>query len=74
MTADLVFDPELQLTDGTVIRDRQDAVAFARKHQQRAEGADVLRFLERAVKPEEIEAAAQRFRSWINSQNFLKQR
>jgi hypothetical protein len=73
MAADLIFNPELRLIDGSVIRDRRDAVAFARKHEWRAEGADVLRFLERAVKPEEVEAAGQRFRSWITVQKLLKQ-
>jgi hypothetical protein len=66
MIADLIFDPELRLIDGTVIRDRQDAIAFARgRRGRRAEGAEALRLLERAMRPEEVETAAQRFRSWI---------
>jgi hypothetical protein len=73
MIADLIFDPELRLVDGTVIRDRQDAIAFTRGLRgRRAEGAEVLRLLERATKPEEVETAAQRFRSWINRLELLQ--
>ena len=54
MSPDLVFDPELRLRDGTVIRTREDAIAFARAQQPRP-GADerdaVLHQLERASRP-----------------------
>jgi hypothetical protein len=68
MKPDLIFNPELRLRDGTVIRDRQDALAFARRFQpQPALGVDkhILHVLENAITPEEVEAAAQRFRGWL---------
>ena len=68
MIADLIFNPELRLIDGTVIRDRQDAIAFARRQQAwpvHDEGEEILHLLETAIRPEEVEAAAKRFRSWI---------
>jgi hypothetical protein len=68
MSIDLVFSPEIRLSDGTIIRNREDAIAFARQHQMgqgRSESQQILRILESATRPEEIEAVARRFRSWV---------
>ena len=68
MTLDLIFNPQLRLLDGTVIRDRQDAIRFVRRQQGRSgftQGAEIVDCLERAARPEDLEAAAHRFRSWL---------
>ena len=68
MTIDLVFSPELHLSDGTVIKDRNAAIQFLRNHcagSPDAESFQILHLLERATTPEELESAAQRFRSWV---------
>jgi hypothetical protein len=67
MIIDLVFNPEMRLIDGTIIRDGRDAIAFARKRARlgSAEGREILGLLENATSPEECEAAAQRLRGWI---------
>ena len=74
MSPDLVFNPELRLLDGTVIRTREDAIAFARAQEPRP-GADerdeVLHQLERASRPEEAEAAGRHFRSWLAQLELL---
>jgi hypothetical protein len=66
MSPDLVFDPEIRLTDGTVIRSREDAIAFTRQrvHRESSEGRHIARSLESA-RPEAVEAAAQQFRRWV---------
>jgi hypothetical protein len=68
MTIDLVFSPELRLSDGTVIKDRNAAIQYVHNYRMRspdAGSAQVLHLLENATTPEELERAAQRFRSWI---------
>jgi hypothetical protein len=67
MSPDLVFNPEILLTDGTIIRNREDAIAFARRRMRResSESRHIVQSLERARRPEEVEAAAQQFRGWI---------
>ena len=68
MTIDLVFSPELRLSDGTVIKDRNAAIQFVRNHRAcspDAESVQILHLLESATTPEELESAAQRFRSWV---------
>lgn len=69
MTIDLVFTPELRLSDGTVIKDRNAAIQYLRNYHVRAPdagSAQVLHLLESATTPEELESAAQRFRSWVS--------
>ena len=68
MTIDLVFSPELRLSDGTVIKDRNAAIQFVRNHRARSpdvESVQILHLLESATTLEELESAAQRFRSWV---------
>ena len=68
MPVDLVFTPEVRASDGTLIYDRKDAIQFARNYRARApdeESAQILHLLESATTPEELESAAQRFRSWV---------
>ena len=77
MMLDVVFSPELRLVDGTVIRSRQEAIAFARAQEARPgvdERDEILHLLERAAKPEEVEFAAQRFRSWMAQLELLDHR
>ena len=68
MPVDLMFTPEVRASDGTLIYDRRDAIQFARNYRARApdeESAQILHLLESATTPEELESAAQRFRSWV---------
>ena len=68
MTIDLVFSPELRLSDGTVIKNRNAAIQFVRNHRARSpdvESVQIQHLLESATTPEELESAAQRFRSWV---------
>ena len=77
MTFDLLFNPELRLVDGTVIRDREDAVRFARAQELRPgidERDEVLHRLERASRPEEFEGAAQHFRRWLAGLELIDER
>ena len=77
MTLDLLFNPELHLVDGTVIRDREDAVRFARAQELRPgidERDEVLHRLERASRPEELEGAAQHFRRWLAGLELIDER
>ena len=77
MSPDLVFDPELRLRDGTVIRTREDAIAFARAQEVRPgvdERDEVLHRLERASRPEEAEAAGRHFRRWLAQLEMLSER
>jgi hypothetical protein len=74
MSLDLLFNPELRLVDGTVIRDREDAVRFARAQKPQPgvdERDEVLRRLKRASRPEEVESAAQHFRRWLAGLKLL---
>jgi hypothetical protein len=68
MMIEFNFTPELRLVDGRIIRNIDDAAAFAREHEARP-GVDrrdeVLHALERAQSPEEIHAAAHLFLRWL---------
>ena len=62
MMVDLVFTPELRLSDGNLIQDRTDAIRFARNyHRARFDegSAQILHLLEGATTPDELESAAQ---------------
>jgi hypothetical protein len=68
MALDLAFSPELRTADGSVIRDRHDALRFVRDYRVRKPdepSAQILQLLRCATTPRELEAAAQRFRSWV---------
>jgi hypothetical protein len=62
------FKPEIRLTDGRIIRNIEDAVAFVREHESRP-GVDqrdeVLHALERARSREDALAAARLFLRWL---------
>jgi hypothetical protein len=69
------FTPELQLRDGQVIRDLDDAVRFAREQVARP-GVDrrdeVLHKMERARTKEEAHAAAHEFLRWLEEIELVK--
>jgi hypothetical protein len=64
MATDFYFTPELHLKDGRIIRDLEDAKAFAREQKARP-GVDqrdeILHKMERAECDEETHAAAHYF-------------
>jgi hypothetical protein len=68
MTIAFNFTPELRLIDGRVIRNLDDAIAFAREHESRP-GVDqrdeVLHAMERAQNQEQAHAAAHLFLRWL---------
>jgi hypothetical protein len=68
MTVEFNFTPELRLRDGRIIRNIEDATAYAREHEPRP-GVDrrdeVLHALERARSREEAHAAAHLFLRWL---------
>ena len=68
MTIAFNFTPELRLIDGRIIRNLNDAIAFAREHESRP-GVDqrdeVLHAMERAQNQEEAHAAAHLFLRWL---------
>jgi hypothetical protein len=68
MSIEFNFTPELHLVDGRVIRNIEDAIAFAREQETRP-GVDrrdeVLHSLERARSVEEAHAAAHLFLRWL---------
>jgi hypothetical protein len=68
MTVEFNFTPEVHLVDGRIIRNIEDAAAFAREHEPRP-GVDrrdeVLHALERAKSREEAHAAAHLFLRWL---------
>ena len=68
MSIEFNFTPELHLVDGRIIRNIEDAMAFAREHETRP-GVDrrdeVLHMLERAGSMEEAYAAANLFLQWL---------
>jgi hypothetical protein len=68
MTVEFNFTPELRLNDGRIIRNVEDAAAFAREHEPRP-GVDmrdeVLHALERAQSREQAHAAAHLFLRWL---------
>jgi hypothetical protein len=77
MAIGFVYKPELRLLDGTIIRNLDDALAFARAQEARP-GVDardeVLHAMERASEPAEAEAAAMRFRNWLAELDILDER
>lgn len=77
MPVDFVFAPELRLLDGTVIRNKDDAVSFLRAQEARP-GVDdrdeLLHTLERAEDPAVIETVAIRFRDWLRELEVLDER
>jgi hypothetical protein len=62
------FTPELHLLDGRIIRNLEDAVAFAREQELRP-GVDrrdeILHAMERATDKETAHAAAHQFMRWL---------
>jgi hypothetical protein len=68
MTVEFNFTPELHLKDARIIRNIEDAAAFAREHEPRP-GVDirdeVLHALERAQSREQAHAAAHLFLRWL---------
>ncbi len=62
------FTPELHLIDGRIIRNLDDAAAFAREQVARPgvdQGDEVLHAIERAKTPEQAHAAAHQFLRWL---------
>jgi hypothetical protein len=76
MALDLIFNPEIRLADGTIIRNRDDAIAFARRRTRResSESRQIVQSLESAMRPEQVEAAARQFRSWLTRLEFIAPR
>jgi hypothetical protein len=68
MAVEFNFTPELRLADGRIIRNIEDALAFAREHEPRP-GVDmrdeILHALERARTCEQAHAAAHLFLRWL---------
>lgn len=77
MAVDHLFNPELRPTDGTVIRNRADALAFLRAQEARP-GVDdrdeLLHLIERANDPDAMRAAVGRFREWLRELEILDAR
>jgi hypothetical protein len=75
MPTEFYFTPELHLKDGRVIRDIEDALAFAREQEPRP-GVDqrdeVLHKMERANSKEETHAAAHLFLRWLEELEILE--
>jgi hypothetical protein len=75
MTIAFNFTPELQLRDGRIVRDLEDAIAFAREQEPRP-GVDqrdeVLHRLERAENREQAHAAAHLFLRWLEALEVVK--
>ena len=77
MTVDFLFNPELRLLDGTVIRDRADALSFLRVQETRPgvdERDELLHLIERANESGTIEVAGIRFRDWLRELEVLDER
>jgi hypothetical protein len=74
MATEFYFTPELHLKDGRIIRDLEDAKAFAREQEARP-GVDqrdeILHKMERAGGHEEAHAAAHRFLRWLEELDIL---
>ncbi len=74
---DFMFNPELRLLDGTVIRDRADAIAILRAQEARP-GVDdrdeLLHLIERANDPGAMRLAGSRFREWLRELEILDSR
>jgi hypothetical protein len=77
MAVDFVFAPELRLLDGSIIRNKGDALSFLRAQEARP-GVDdrdeLLHLLERVDSPDAIAAAASRFRDWLRELEILDER
>ncbi|TMJ22472.1 MAG: hypothetical protein E6G96_19710 [Alphaproteobacteria bacterium] len=75
MTVEFNFTPELHLNDGRIIRNIEDASAFAREHEARP-GVDtrdeVLHALERAQNREQAHAAAHLFLRWVEELELVR--
>ena len=77
MAVDFVFNPELRLIDGSIIRNLDDALMFARGQEPRPgidQRDDVLHGLERARTRDEAKGAALRFRDWLAALEVLDER
>jgi hypothetical protein len=74
MATEFYFTPELHLRDGRIIRDLEDAKAFAREQEARP-GVDqrdeILHKMERAERGEEAHAAATLFWDGWKNWTFL---
>lgn len=77
MAADFLFNPELRLIDGTVIRNRADALLFLRAQEARP-GVDdrdeLLHLLERANDAGAMRVAGSRFCEWLRELEVLDER
>jgi len=77
MGVDFAFNPELRLMDGSIIRNRDDALGFLRAQETRP-GVDdrdeVLHLVERAEDGAAAEQAAERFRDWLRELEVLDER
>jgi hypothetical protein len=77
MAVDFTFNPELRLLDGSIIRNLDDALNFARAQEARPgvdQRDDVLHALERAGTSQQAERAAARFRDWLAALEVLDER
>jgi hypothetical protein len=75
MATEFYFTPELHLKDGRIIRDLEDAKAFAREQEARPgvdQGDEILHKMERADGNEEAHAAAHRFLRWLEELDILE--
>jgi hypothetical protein len=74
---DFAFNPELRLMDGSIIRNRDDALAFLRAQEARP-GVDdrdeLLHAFERIRDPDALELVALRFRDWLRELEILDER
>jgi hypothetical protein len=75
MAVEFNFTPELRLADGRIIRNIEDALAFAREHESRP-GVDmrdeILHALERAQTCEQAHAAAHLFLRWLEELELVQ--
>jgi hypothetical protein len=75
MATEFYFTPELDLKDGRIIRDLDDAASFAREQEVRP-GVDqrdeVLHRIERAKSKEEAHAAAHSFVRWLEELDVVE--
>jgi hypothetical protein len=77
MAVDFVFNPELRLVDGTVIRNRDDALGFLRAQELRPgvdERDEILHRIERADDAAAVEQAGRQFREWLAELEVLDER
>jgi len=77
MVADFAFSPELRLMNGSIIRNRDDAVGFLRAQEARPgvdERDEILHLIERAEDENAARQAALRFRHWLRELEVLDER